>query len=154
MRSGDQDDCDLTDEATYESVRAPSRRGLLRMSAGAGLTAGLGGGLSAAFGAAPAAAATGIVKPLPPEWFIDHGSNAETRWEAMRGQGHLTPADRFFVRNHSATPLIDARTWRLRLWGTGRHRRGPMARGPAVGRAAPRRYHPRGRGHPAARVGR
>ncbi|MFC7733104.1 molybdopterin-dependent oxidoreductase [Actinomadura keratinilytica] len=43
------------------------------------------------------------------------------RWEAMRGQGLLTPADRFFVRNHVSTPLIDARTWRLKLWGTGLH---------------------------------
>ncbi|WP_433478388.1 sulfite oxidase [Spirillospora sp. CA-142024] len=119
MRPGEQDEADLTDEATYESVRSPSRRGLLRMSAGAGLTAGLGAGLTAAFAQDPASAATGIVKPLPPESFIEHGTNAEMRWEAMRGQGYLTPADRFFVRNHVATPLIDARTWRLRLWGTG-----------------------------------
>ena len=119
MRSGDPGDLphgdDLTDEATYERVRFPSRRGLLRLSAGAGLTA----GLSAALGPRPAGAATGIVKPLPPELFIPQGTNAEMRWEAMRGQGYLTPADRFFVRNHVATPLIDARTWRLRLWGTG-----------------------------------
>lgn len=108
---------DLTDEAAYERVRLPSRRGLLRLSAGAGLTA----GLSAALGLRPAAAATGIVKPLPPELFIPQGTNAEMRWEAMRGQGHLTPADRFFVRNHVATPLIDARTWRLKLWGSGLH---------------------------------
>ncbi len=54
-----------------------------------------------------------------PELFVPQGTNAEMRWEAIRGQGELTPADRFFVRNHVATPLIDARTWRLRLWGTG-----------------------------------
>ncbi|MUN41786.1 molybdopterin-dependent oxidoreductase [Actinomadura sp. NEAU-AAG5] len=106
---------DLTDEANYERARSISRRGLLRLSAGAGL--------GAAIGTAPAAAAedpaTGIVKPLPPELFIPHGTNAEMRWEAMSGQGYLTPADRFFVRNHVATPRIDARTWRLKLWGTG-----------------------------------
>ncbi|WP_141577086.1 sulfite oxidase [Actinomadura sp. WMMA1423] len=132
MRTGDHhlaggsdptDLTDLTDEANYERVRLPSRRGLLRLSAGAGLTAGLSaglpGGLTAAFGPRPASAAAGIVKPLPPELFIPQGTNAEMRWEAMRGQGYLTPADRFFVRNHVATPLIDARTWRLRLWGTG-----------------------------------
>ncbi|MGH3241463.1 MAG: sulfite oxidase [Spirillospora sp.] len=119
MRSGDRDEPDLTDETTYERLRSPNRRELLRLSAGAGL----GAGLLAALGPPSAAAATadgdGIVKPLPPDLFIPHGTNAEMRWEAMRRQGHLTPADRFFVRNHSATPLIDARTWRLKLWGTG-----------------------------------
>src|SRR5213083_877143 len=38
-----------------------------------------------------------IVKPLPPEWFIQRGTNAETRWEALRGTGHHTPNERFFV---------------------------------------------------------
>lgn len=111
---------DLTDEATYERVRlrqwlqlSPlTRRRLLGASAGAGLA-------MAALPALPARAEGPIVKPLPPELFIDHGTNAEMRWEAMRGQGHLTPADRFFVRNHTATPRIDPRTWRLKVWGSG-----------------------------------
>ncbi|MEV5611152.1 sulfite oxidase [Streptomyces sp. NPDC052225] len=60
-----------------------------------------------------------IVKPLPPEWFIPRGTNAETRWEALRGTGHHTPNERFFVRNHTATPVLDAADWRLRLWGDG-----------------------------------
>ncbi|MCT9929306.1 sulfite oxidase [Planotetraspora sp. A-T 1434] len=60
-----------------------------------------------------------IVKPLPPELFVVHGSCAETRWEAMRGLGYHVPNDRFFVRNHTCTPLIDASTWRLRLHGSG-----------------------------------
>ena len=34
------------------------------------------------------------------------GTNAEMRWEAMAGQSYLTPAARFFVRNHTATPRI------------------------------------------------
>lgn len=63
--------------------------------------------------------APGIVKPLPPELFVRRDTNAETRWEAMAGQGVVTPVDRFFVRNHVATPIIDERTWRLRLWGSG-----------------------------------
>jgi DMSO/TMAO reductase YedYZ molybdopterin-dependent catalytic subunit len=72
--------------------------------------------------AGPVRAADGpIVKPLPPELFIVYGSNAEMRWEAMREQGYHTPVDRFFVRNHTRTPLIDARTWRLRLFGSGLH---------------------------------
>ncbi|MGW4087826.1 sulfite oxidase [Streptomyces sp. NPDC004822] len=64
-------------------------------------------------------AAGPIVKPLPPEWFIQRGTNAETRWEALRGTGHHTPNERFFVRNHTATPVLDAADWRLRLWGDG-----------------------------------
>jgi DMSO/TMAO reductase YedYZ molybdopterin-dependent catalytic subunit len=60
-----------------------------------------------------------IVKPLPPELFTVFGTNAETRWESLRGQGYHTPIDRFFVRNHTATPAIDVRTWRLSLFGTG-----------------------------------
>ncbi|REE99611.1 sulfite oxidase [Thermomonospora umbrina] len=113
---------DLTDEATYERVRSRqwrestplTRRGLLGASAGAGLA-------MTAAPAPPARAAVDrpIVKPLPPDLFVRHGTNAEMRWEAMRGQGHLTPTDRFFVRNHVATPEIDAGTWRLRLWGGG-----------------------------------
>lgn len=123
MPLGYGNDDDLTDETTYERVRAEqsrglSRRRLLRLTAGVGLGAGLGGMLA---GGARAATADGIVKPLPPELFVPHGTNAETRWDAMRGQGYLTPADRFFVRNHTATPRIDARTWRLELWGTGLH---------------------------------
>ncbi|NUW37806.1 sulfite oxidase [Nonomuraea sp. SMC257] len=41
------------------------------------------------------------------------------RWEAMAGVGYHTPNDRFFVRNHTCTPLIDAATWRLRIHGPG-----------------------------------
>ncbi len=68
---------------------------------------------------APAADGTSpIVKPLPPEWFIDYGTNAEMRWDHV-DFGYLTPAERFFVRDHTATPLIDKTSWRLRLFGTG-----------------------------------
>jgi DMSO/TMAO reductase YedYZ molybdopterin-dependent catalytic subunit len=122
MRSGNGKESDLTDEAAYESVRALSRRGMLRLSAGAGAALAVPAALpAAATGARAADEGPAIVKPLPPELFIPHGTNAEMRWEAMRGQGLLTPADRFFVRNHVATPRIDARTWRLKLWGTGLH---------------------------------
>jgi DMSO/TMAO reductase YedYZ molybdopterin-dependent catalytic subunit len=63
-----------------------------------------------------------IVKPLPPEWFIPIGTNAEMRWEAMRGEGYLTPSARFFVRNHTSTALVDAASWRLRIFGSGLRR--------------------------------
>jgi DMSO/TMAO reductase YedYZ molybdopterin-dependent catalytic subunit len=55
------------------------------------------------------------VKPLPGEIFIDHGINKETRLETIRG--YLTPASHFFIRQHGATPVLDPRTWRLRVEG-------------------------------------
>jgi sulfane dehydrogenase subunit SoxC len=77
----------------------------------------------------------GISKPLRPEHLVDHrpeetaeppddptgdrSLNAETRWEAMAGTGYLTPTDRFFVRNHAPTPILDAAPWRLRVEGPG-----------------------------------
>ena len=50
------------------------------------------------------------------------------------GQGYHVPNDRFFVRNHTATPLIDARDLAAALFGSG----------PARGREAPSssRYRP------------
>ncbi|MFJ9322039.1 sulfite oxidase [Streptomyces globisporus] len=72
--------------------------------------------------AAPARAADGlpgVVKPLPPELFTLRGTNAETNFAALRGTGLLTPADRFFVRNHTATPRIDRSGWKLAVWGDG-----------------------------------
>jgi DMSO/TMAO reductase YedYZ molybdopterin-dependent catalytic subunit len=60
-----------------------------------------------------------IVKPLPPEFLIDHGGNAEMRWEAMAHEGYVTGNDRFYIRNHGPTPVIDAASWRLRIEGPG-----------------------------------
>ncbi|WP_211275614.1 sulfite oxidase [Actinoplanes rectilineatus] len=60
-----------------------------------------------------------IVKPLPPELFRSLGTNAETRWSALKDQGYYVPVDRFFVRNHTSTPAIDADTWSLKVTGTG-----------------------------------
>ncbi|WP_097983638.1 sulfite oxidase [Streptomyces sp. f150] len=71
---------------------------------------------------APARAADGlpgVVKPLPPELFTLRGTNAETNFAALRETGLLTPADRFFVRNHTATPRIDRADWKLTVWGDG-----------------------------------
>ncbi|MDF5752295.1 sulfite oxidase [Spongiactinospora sp. TRM90649] len=48
-----------------------------------------------------------------------HGASAETRWEALADAGYFVPNDRFFVRNHTATPVIDAAGWRLRVHGAG-----------------------------------
>ena len=60
-----------------------------------------------------------ISKPLPPELFYDHGGNAETRWEAMADQGYATPNDRFYIRNHGPTPMIEVASWSLRIEGPG-----------------------------------
>ncbi|WP_327046456.1 molybdopterin-dependent oxidoreductase [Microbispora sp. NBC_01189] len=74
----------------------------------------------------PPVSPPGIRKPLPARLFAVHGTNAETRWEALRGEGDLTPDRLFFVRNHTSTPLIDAGSWRLTLWGSGL-RGGPVS---------------------------
>jgi DMSO/TMAO reductase YedYZ molybdopterin-dependent catalytic subunit len=92
------------------------RRDLLKLGATLPLTA----GVASWVGAAPAGAATTpIVKPLPPEWFVNYGTNAEMRWETARDLGYTIPNERFFVRDHTATPLIDERTWKLRVFGSG-----------------------------------
>ncbi|MFC3237884.1 sulfite oxidase [Streptomyces nitrosporeus] len=93
------------------------RRDLLRLVAAASVSVPL---VQAA--AAPALAAgslPGVVKPLPPELFTVRGTNAETNFAALRGTGLLTPADRFFVRNHTSTPVIDEASWKLTVWGDG-----------------------------------
>ncbi len=95
-----------------------SRRELLALAAAGAPALALGSRWAtapAAWGQAPGP----IVKPLPPEWFIPQGTNAEMRWEAMRDQRLLVRNERFFVRNHTATPRIDAATWRLRVFGSG-----------------------------------
>ncbi|MCB5164403.1 sulfite oxidase [Streptomyces bambusae] len=132
---------DLSDESQYDRARlrqwargrarsaGVDRRDLLTLfAAGAAAAAPLSLTAAETAGAAPrtgpvtpaaptAAAAPGIVKPLPPELFTLRGTNAETNFEALRGTGHLTPLDRFFVRNHTSTPRLDPADWRLTVWG-------------------------------------
>jgi DMSO/TMAO reductase YedYZ molybdopterin-dependent catalytic subunit len=53
---------------------------------------------------------------------MERGLMAESDYDAERAERlgcRLTPADRFFVRNHTATPSIDVATWRLRVHGSG-----------------------------------
>lgn len=94
----------------------PSRRGLLTAAtAGAGLLA-----LPAeALTQRASAGAPAILKPLPPEWFVDYGSNAEMRWDSVDPHRYLTSPARLFVRNHTATPSIDPATYRLEVFGDG-----------------------------------
>ncbi|MFE7185371.1 molybdopterin-dependent oxidoreductase [Streptomyces erythrochromogenes] len=129
---------DMSDESHYDRTRlrqwargrarsaGVDRRDLLKLfavGAAAGSLGVAGGGTAAAAPAAGAGAAAeaapGIVKALPPELFTIRGTNAETNFASLRGTGPLTPIDRFFVRNHTSTPRIDAGTWRLKVWGDG-----------------------------------
>ncbi|GGP01036.1 sulfite oxidase [Wenjunlia tyrosinilytica] len=126
---------DPTSEAAYDRRRLEqwlsggaradgvTRRNMLKLLGAAGLVAVPVG--AAAIADAVAAADLGIVKPLPVELFSVRGTNAETKWEALRGTGYHTPIDRFFVRNHTSTPRIDEYGWRLRVFGSGL-RGGPM----------------------------
>lgn len=65
------------------------------------------------------AGAPAILKPLPPAWFTDFGSNAEMRWDSVDPAVYATPQARLFVRDHTSTPTIDAATYGLRILGDG-----------------------------------
>ncbi|MFC7533327.1 sulfite oxidase [Actinoplanes sp. GCM10030250] len=116
MNEGEYDERRLQDFLAGRA-RGFSRRDLLRIGAAVSVA---GTGVAAA--ATPAGAvekAATIVKPLPPELFRVHGTNAETRWSALRDQGYHVPVDRFFVRNHTSTPIIDPAGWHLEVSGSG-----------------------------------
>ncbi|SOD63930.1 DMSO/TMAO reductase YedYZ, molybdopterin-dependent catalytic subunit [Streptomyces zhaozhouensis] len=96
------------------------RRVLLRLLAAGGALGAAGATLGAARPARTADdPAPGILKPLPEDAFTVHGTNAETRWSALRNTGFHTPNALFFVRNHTATPVLSADDWRLTVWGDG-----------------------------------
>lgn len=52
-----------------------------------------------------------------PSWFDHHGNDAESVWDGAVPL--LTPTERFFVRNHTNAPQIDAGAWRLLVTGDG-----------------------------------
>lgn len=82
-----------------------------------------GNGTSLIQGPSASAATTGpILKPLPPEFFHLYGTNAETRWDSVSPRRYLTEQSRLFVRNHTATPVIDARSYSLAIHGDGLRR--------------------------------
>lgn len=64
-------------------------------------------------------AAPAILKPTPPAWFTDFGTNAEMLWSSVDPRRRLTPQSRLFVRNHTRTPVIDPATYALRVFGDG-----------------------------------
>ncbi len=65
------------------------------------------------------AGAPAILKALPATWFVDYGTNAEMRWDSVRPTSYFTKQARLFVRNHTATPTIDASTYSLKIYGDG-----------------------------------
>src|SRR6478735_7936381 len=101
------------------SSRATTRRTLLRSAAviGGALATQALAPLGRALAGAPA-----ILKPLPADQFVDFGTNAEMRWESVDPRRYLTPQSRLFVRNHTATPTIDASTYSLAVYGDGLRR--------------------------------
>jgi DMSO/TMAO reductase YedYZ molybdopterin-dependent catalytic subunit len=120
----------LTDEAEYFDTREEqlerklqrehglSRRQLLKLGAAGSLML-AGGGLLRTTKASAWPVPQGIVKKLPEEWFERLGTNAEMKWGAMAGEGFLTPVEKFFVRNHTATEAIDPLRYRLNIFGSG-----------------------------------
>jgi DMSO/TMAO reductase YedYZ molybdopterin-dependent catalytic subunit len=96
-----------------------TRAQVLKLGAALPVALGIGRFASAATAAVRDTAPTPIVKPLPPDWFVKLGTNAEMRWDALQGEGYVVPNSRFFVRDHTATPLVDAQNWQLRVVGSG-----------------------------------
>lgn len=122
----------IKDEVVYEAERFERR--LWQLQRGTGMSrrdalARLGqlalGGAALASGISLPRLARGqdspppVVKPTPDNIFRSLNTNRETLFEAFAGQGYLTPASHFFVRNHTNTPTIDAASWSLRIEGAG-----------------------------------
>jgi DMSO/TMAO reductase YedYZ molybdopterin-dependent catalytic subunit len=111
------------------TVPGATRRTVLSTTVAAG--AARGPRVATAPASARAAAPGGpILKPLPPEQFVDFGTNAEMRWDAVDPRRRLTEQPRLFVRNHTRTPVIDRDDYVLRLFGDGLAR--PRAESAAV----------------------
>ena len=61
----------------------------------------------------------GVYKPTPDDLMEDAGSGLDYGTRPDRMLGDITPVDRFFIRSHAPTPLIDAATWALSVDGHG-----------------------------------
>jgi DMSO/TMAO reductase YedYZ molybdopterin-dependent catalytic subunit len=121
----------LTDEAEYFDTRDEqlarklerdhglSRRQLLKLGAAGTLALATGGSLLRSAPASAWPVPQGIVKKLPEEWFEKLGTNAEMKWQAMADEGYLTPVEKFFVRNHTATEVVEPLKYKLRVFGSG-----------------------------------
>lgn len=61
----------------------------------------------------------GLVKPTPPDLMEDTGSGLDYGTRPDRMFGDIVGTDRFFVRSHADTPVIDAADWKLQITGDG-----------------------------------
>ena len=114
---------------TSNPARPLGRRSVLKLSLATAAVAPVLGAAPAAAGGVrpprpapptvPPAPAGPILKPLPLDRFIVHGTNAEMRWGAVRTREALTSQADLFVRNHTRTPVIDPATYVLRVHGDG-----------------------------------
>jgi hypothetical protein len=86
----------MADKANASEPEQISRRQFLVAGGAAGAAAIAGAGSAAA--QAPASGGP-HVKAVPPDLFISHGINQETRLETL--SGYITPSSHFFVRNHT-----------------------------------------------------
>ena len=84
-----------SDETAYVAARTAqlmsrtglTRRDVLKLGTALSVAAGIARLASPATARAAALEATSpIVKPLPPEWFVNYGTNAEMRWDAVPGR--------------------------------------------------------------------
>ena len=100
-------------------MASSSHAGLTRRSLVGASVAGGALDVTTRFAPAAHAAYPAILKPTPTDQFVDFGTNAEMRWDALDPERYLTDQARLFVRNHTSTPLIDKSTWRLRIFGDG-----------------------------------
>ncbi|MBO0676301.1 sulfite oxidase [Mycolicibacterium sp. S2-37] len=64
-------------------------------------------------------ATVGVVKSTSPDLLEDTGSGLDYGTTPEHVLGEITPIDRFFIRSHAPTPLIDAAAWSLRIEGDG-----------------------------------
>lgn len=60
-----------------------------------------------------------IDKPLPTAYFRPMGSVAEMRFNDLAGRPYGVPNSLFFVRDHVASVVVDAKTWKLSIEGDG-----------------------------------
>jgi DMSO/TMAO reductase YedYZ molybdopterin-dependent catalytic subunit len=60
-----------------------------------------------------------VVKPVPPELMEDTGTGLDYGTRPDQMPGNLVPNDRFYLRSHAPTPLVEATTWELRIEGDG-----------------------------------
>jgi DMSO/TMAO reductase YedYZ molybdopterin-dependent catalytic subunit len=89
------------------SAETPDRRAFLRAAAALPLAGAVLGGR--AFADKPAAGAQGLITR------VKEPENLEFPFQSL--DQFVTPAERFYVRNHFAMPKLDAASWRLKVEG-------------------------------------